>query len=156
MGMTINTSGLSMRLPAETVPVRPVADPGLRNAVLTAEAVGEMAAGLVESYAKAKESQAKARKALAEAEALLARADLARIKEDLEDFIFELEEKIRLMEKLLTKEGDDIRAEEHVEEHLAGQIAESIEEISEKTETLVAGFEPRREEILKEKREVCV
>ncbi|MCQ2394097.1 MAG: V-type ATPase subunit a family protein [Kiritimatiellae bacterium] len=151
--MTISTapSALAATIPLVAISANEVADPAIKNAAKLAQ-IAAGATNLIDAYAQAQESRAKAQEMLAKAAALEAKAELAEIKEDLEDFIRELEEKIRLLEKLLTKEGDDVQAEVRHEENIAAQVAASIEEMSEKAEKLVAGFEPRREEILNEKR----
>ena len=153
MGMTINTSAgaLAATMPLAAISANEAADPAIKGAAQLAQ-IAAGATNLIDAYARAKESQAKAQEMLAKAEALDAKAQLAEIKEDLEDFVKALEEKIRLLEKLLTKEGDDVQAEAQLEDNIAAQVAASIEEMSEKTEKLVAGFEPRREEIQDEKR----
>lgn len=151
--MTISTapSALATTIPLVAISANEVADPAIKNAAKLVQ-IAAGATNLIDAYAQAQESRAKAQEMLAKAAALEAKAELAEIKEDLEDFIRELEEKIRLLEKLLTKEGDDVQAEAQHEENIAAQVAASIEEMSEKAEKLVAGFEPRREEILNEKR----
>lgn len=151
--MTISTapSALAATIPLVAISANEVADPAIKNAAKLAQ-IAAGATNLIDAYAQAQESRAKAQEMLAKAAALEAKAELAEIKEDLEDFIRELEEKIRLLEKLLTKEGDDVQAEVRHEENIAAQVAASIKEMSEKAEKLVAGFEPRREEILNEKR----
>ena len=157
MSMTINPANrLPTMMPSEVMPATGLGATPVPVAVKAVQTVVDAAANLVDAYAQAKESQAKAREMLAQAEALEAKAELAQAKEELEDFIATLEEKIRLLEKLLAKEGDDVQAEEYLEENIASQVAASIEEMAEETEKLVAGFEPRREEILDEKRGIEV
>ena len=153
MSMTINTStgGLTATIPPLAIPGNEVADAAIKSQMQAVQ-IAAGATNLIEAYAQAKASQAKAREMLAKAAALEAKAQLAEVKEDLEDFVKALEEKIRLLEKLLTKEGDDVQAEVRQEENIAAQVAASIEEMSEKAEKLVAGFELRREEIRNEKR----
>ncbi len=148
MSMTISTSAGGL---AVTIPGSAVADAAIKSQVKAVQ-IAAGATNLINTYAQAKESRAKAREMLAKAAALDAKAQLAEIKEELEDFVEALEEKISLLEKLLTKEGDDVQAEAQLEDNIAAQVAASIEEMAEQTEKLVAGFEPRHEEILNEKR----
>ena len=148
MDMTIDISAGSL---AAAIPGNEAADTAIKRQMQAVQVVAG-ATNLITAYAQAKASQAKAREMLAEAAALEAKAHLAVIKEELKDFVEALEEKIRLLEKLLTKEGDDVQAEVRQEENIAAQVAASIEEMSEKAEKLVAGFELRREEIRNEKR----
>lgn len=155
MSMTINTAARAATIvPSMSVPGVDLVQEAAAVQAKAARTV-QMAAGAVNlmgAYAKVKESRAKAREMLAQAEVLEAKAELADVKADLEKFIRSLEEKIRFLEKLLTKEGDDVQAEKQLEENVSEQLASSIEEMAEETERLVAGFEPRREEILNEKR----
>lgn len=158
MGISIHSSGNMMCAPLIAVPGLKVAQEAVavQEKIAKVAQVASGAANMLEAIAKTQESQAKAEAMLAEAEAIEARAQLQGLKDDLENFVQEIKEKIRTLEKLLTKEGDDVQAEDQLAAGIADKIAGAIEKRSEETEMAVAGFESRRDEIFDEKRGIRV